>query len=63
MLRTNDLLSYDGANILARQITLKWQEQGFQVRTRIETMGGDKDRSVIYCVRSDMVNGWPRRRG
>lgn len=58
-----DYCSKEGAAALRRRIERYWAKQNYQVRTK--SLYGDFTstmRSGRYDVRSDMVDGLPRRR-
>ena len=49
-----------GAKLIAHAVTAYWKERGFIVRTWIDSFAINK--TPYFCVRSDMVNGYPIRR-
>ena len=58
-----DYLTQTGAQRLANKITEVWREQGFDVNVRLERSGFDaKIGQSRYDVRSDMLNGKPRKK-
>jgi hypothetical protein len=62
-----DSWTESGARTLAIRIKAYWFERGQAVRVRIDhvSLGGQKLAGglarTVWCVRSDMVNGLPRR--
>ena len=57
-----DTLNIDGATRLAKRIEAYWFNQGYLVKARVETESRPNDKA-FSCVRSDMVNGYPRSWG
>lgn len=58
----SDYCSSDGANRLSSLIADYWRKKGFDVDVELVQQGFVSTmRSSRYDVRSDMVNGMPRR--
>ena len=60
-----DYLRFAGAQKLALKIENYWANRGLQVKTTVQAMRSLKlaqktDDTVLFCVRSDMVNGMPQ---
>jgi hypothetical protein len=60
-----DLLSEEGAQRLVNNIQRYWKKQGHSVKAwvdkttlRVDQMTGEP--VVVYEVRSNLLNGWPR---
>lgn len=54
----------NGANELARRITEYWASRGYQVHIDLKPVEFTTElRSSRYDVRSNLVNGWPTRKG
>lgn len=60
---TRDWATEDGAHDLAARVERYWAEKGEIVRTHVSPAGDLRDgkNALIWCVRSDMINGLPRR--
>ena len=61
-----DYLKFAGAQKLALKIENYWADRGCQVKTTVHAMRSPKiaqgaEDSVLFCVRSDMVNGMPTK--
>lgn len=56
-----DTLSRGGAELLARRIEDYWAKRGFKVNTTIKCVSVT-DKGTVWIVRSDLVNGFPRKR-
>ena len=55
--------SEPGARLLAEQIRHYWSRRGKMLpQITIETVRGPKnsDGNAVYCVRSNMIGGWPQ---
>jgi hypothetical protein len=64
---TQDWLTAGGAKSLANKIKRYWDARGYQVSTMIEPGGpvdadGNRGKGTFYSVRSDLANGFPRRK-
>ena len=57
---TDDWSSCDGSHALAARISNFWKERGMAVTTVVHQTHGGK-RAETWAVRSDMLNGMPRR--
>lgn len=61
-----DACTRDGANRHAKMIAAYWAKRGFDVLPRVEDTGAraehGRDGSVVWGVRSDLVNGMPQRK-
>jgi hypothetical protein len=57
--RGPDYMQAEHARELARRIKTYWRKQGYDVDVRADAC--ESKVGMIYCVRSDMVNGLPRR--
>lgn len=56
-----DQCSEAGARKLAEALRNHWRAQGFDVKAVVEPVGFfQQARTVVYAVRSDMVNGLPK---
>lgn len=63
--KPRDLSSEAGARKLARAIKLYWMNLGYEVDIRLERIhsrGISGPDTEVWCVRSDMVDGRPRRK-
>jgi len=57
-----DCSTKEGARLLARRIEEEWAACGHTVKTRLERMKSTRDHGFpLWCVRSDLINGYPRR--
>jgi hypothetical protein len=62
MMMDSDFCSVDGARKLKQKIEDYWRERGYDVRVKlVEAPFMAAMRSARTDVRSDMVNGMPRR--
>jgi hypothetical protein len=55
--------SEPGARLLAEQIRDYWSRRGKmlpQIRVEAVVHTKDTDRHTVYCVRSNMIGGWPQ---
>lgn len=60
----NDWLTSDGATRLAKRIEREWRKRGHEVTTRVETERvAEGSAGNLHCIRSDMINGYPRSWG
>ena len=56
-----DWMDDDGARLLSRRVARYWADQGHGVAVRIEISAtGQGGIGTLHCVRSDMLNGYPR---
>lgn len=58
MARTDDNMTRDGAKDLAQRVVAYWLQRGKRPVVRLVPVPGGRDQ-VLYCVRSDMVDGVP----
>ena len=60
-----DHCSRDGADCIALAIESYWSVRGFAVSLRVdpvrERIASEGNMPRCYQVRSDMINGWPRK--
>jgi hypothetical protein len=56
-----DNLTELGARELALKIKKFWAARGYSVRLRVEQIDPAKGRGTMFVVRSDIVDGHPRR--
>jgi hypothetical protein len=57
-----DYLNPSGAQVLAEIIAKYWRDRGHRVRVEVSRGVNPKtSRFPLYCVRSDLLGGWPRR--
>lgn len=58
-------LSQDGAAVLAARISAYWRERGADVALSlhsISTRGLEANSRLLWCIRSDLVDGLPKRK-
>lgn len=61
-LGTGDFCSEDGAAALKQTIEAYWRARGADVQVRVANAGFSPEvRAARYDVRSDLINGLPRR--
>ena len=63
-LPTRDWCQRQHAEHLAKVICAFWKAKGFVVATRVAAStelgdGGCQTPGQVFCIRSDMINGWP----
>lgn len=64
MRANRNYFTQEGAEELARRVERYWRDRGYRVRAWTERVGTFEPllrTSGWYVVRSDLVNGWPRR--
>ena len=55
-----DFLGQAGANEIVRRLKKYWAERGCEIHTWFVVLDTKNSaREQVYCVRSDMKNGWP----
>ncbi len=58
-----DLCGKPQATQLARELRKYWRKRGYIVNTKLEPCSYDSDNArLVWCVRSNMVNGLPSER-
>jgi len=62
-IRIKDSLTYAGACHQARKMREFWQRQGHIVNAWVYIIGNDDIGQKVYGVRSNLINGLPRKRG
>jgi hypothetical protein len=64
--RPPDGSTLEGARRHAKLISAYWSKRGFDILPRVEDTGAraehGRDSSVVWGVRSDLVNGMPQRK-